>query len=376
MDEPHEELLAIADTMDRLVERGRHPLVLEPLGRLEDAANEIGKSSSGSWLGYHAYVYYEDLQPRPPGAHFSKDSGLRARVARDTRGLWVEFDPEAVEAAIRARAGNSRMELSDRLREEAIREFDTRRLTTLSVIESAGSSDNFLTRLAGAVEKLRILDSSDLIDAWRPSGKFISGDMLALGQGLWTPPHYSVLARVVAVRQALDTVARFGELARQTGSHLARRQRQVRRSDIVGTNVFIGHGRSPVWRELKDFLQDRLHLPVDEFNRVPVAGVTNIERLLEMMDAAAIAFLVMTGEDEQPDGQFHPRLNVIHEAGLFQGRLGFTRAIVLLEKRCEAFSNIEGLGQIRFAPGNIEGAFEQIRAVLEREGLIAEAAPL
>jgi len=27
-----------------------------------------------------------------------------------------------------------------------------------------------------------------------------------------------------------------------------------------GTNVVIGHGRSPVWRELKDFIKDRLNL--------------------------------------------------------------------------------------------------------------------
>ena len=44
----------------------------------------------------------------------------------------------------------------------------------------------------------------------------------------------------------------------------------------------------------------------------------------------------------------------MHEAGLFQGRLGFTRAIIMLEEGCEEFSNIEGLGQIRF----------------EREGLV------
>ena len=375
MDEPHEELLAIADAIGQLGECGRQPDVQEPLGRLEDAANEIGRSFSGSWLGYHANVYYEDLRPRPAGAHFSQESGLRDRYG-DTIGEWSEFDPEAVQAAIHEHAGNPHMEASQRLREEAAREFETQKLNVLSVFDSVGSSDNFLTRLAGALEKLRILGSSDLINAWRPSGQFVSRDMLALSQGLWIPPHVSVLARVVAVRQALDAAERLGKLAKQAGSHLARQQRRTRRSEIVGTNVFIGHGRSPVWRELKDFLQDRLHLPADEFNRVPVAGVTNTERLLEMMDAAAIAFLVMTGEDEQPDGQFHPRLNVIHEAGLFQGRLGFTRAIVLLEEGCEAFSNIEGLGQIRFARGNIEGAFEQIRAVLEREGLIAEATPL
>ena len=63
-------------------------------------------------------------------------------------------------------------------------------------------------------------------------------------------------------------------------------------------------------------------------------------------------------------------MNAVHEAGLFQGRLGFMRAIVLLEEGCEQFSNIEGLGQIRFPCGNISAAFEEIRRVLEREGLI------
>jgi predicted nucleotide-binding protein len=89
-----------------------------------------------------------------------------------------------------------------------------------------------------------------------------------------------------------------------------------------------------------------------------------------MLDAAAIAFLVMTAEDEMADGAVQARMNVVHEAGLFQGRLGFTRAVVMLEEGCEQFSNIEGLGQIRFPGGNIAAAFEEVRRVLEREGLI------
>ena len=32
-----------------------------------------------------------------------------------------------------------------------------------------------------------------------------------------------------------------------------------------GHKIFIGHGRSSLWRELKDFLNDRLELPWDEF---------------------------------------------------------------------------------------------------------------
>ena len=125
-----------------------------------------------------------------------------------------------------------------------------------------------------------------------------------------------------------------------------------------------------MWRDLKDFVQDKLRLPYDEFNRVPVAGVTNITWLAQMLDQACIAFLVMTAEDEMMEGNKQARMNVIHEVGLFQGRLGFERAIVLLEEGCEEFSNINGLGQIRFPKDNISAVFQDIREVLEREGII------
>jgi predicted nucleotide-binding protein len=140
-----------------------------------------------------------------------------------------------------------------------------------------------------------------------------------------------------------------------------------------GTKVFIGHGQSELWRVLKDFIQDRLHLQWTEFNRVPVAGITNISRLSEMLNNAAIAFLILTAEDEQSTGKMNPRMNVIHEAGLFQGKLGFEKAIVLLEVGCEEFSNIHGLGQIRFPKGNISATFEEVRRVLERERVIDES---
>jgi predicted nucleotide-binding protein len=194
--------------------------------------------------------------------------------------------------------------------------------------------------------------------------------MQAVQQGIWAPPHIKVQARVTAAHQPAghcrDLAGRLEKLA----AHLARIKQYEVRAARVGTNIFIGHGRSPAWRDLKDFVQDRLRVPYDEFNRVPVAGITNIARLSEMLDAAACAFVIMTGEDEQADGKVQARTNVIHEVGLFQGRLGFTKAIILLEEGCEEFSNIQGLGQIRFPKGNISAKFEEIRQVLEREGVI------
>jgi predicted nucleotide-binding protein len=127
-----------------------------------------------------------------------------------------------------------------------------------------------------------------------------------------------------------------------------------------------------VWRELKDFLADRLNLQWDEFNREASAGHSTRERLQQMLNQADFAFLVMTAEDEHADGSGHVRENVIHEVGLFQGRLGFARAVNLLEEGCAEFSNIAGLGQIRFSKGKISNEFAEIRRVLEREGMIGK----
>jgi hypothetical protein len=139
--------------------------------------------------------------------------------------------------------------------------------------------------------------------------------------------------------------------------------------------IFIGHGRSLVWFELKEFLTNRLHLHCDEFNADSVAGRSTIDRLGELLGRAWFAFLVMTGDDLHDDGAAHARENVIHEAGLFQGRLGFERAIILLEDGCAEFSNIHGLTTIRFPKENIAPAFEEIRRALERETQKGSRAP-
>jgi hypothetical protein len=139
---------------------------------------------------------------------------------------------------------------------------------------------------------------------------------------------------------------------------------------IAGKKIFIGHGGSHVWKDLRDLLKDRLGLDCIEFNTESQAGNTTCARLWEMLESSRFAFLVMTGEDAHPDGTVHARENVIHETGLFQGKLGFNKAIMILEEGCAKFSNIQGLTYIRFPKGEIKAASEDIRQVLEREELL------
>ena len=373
MSELHEELLEIADKLETQSSKAEDPDFKAPLDRLEDAANTLGKAWSRSWLGYQATVYYGNLQTPPSGAHFSQEWGLMDRFGiNGTTGDWQEFRAEDLEEGIRKLAGNPDLDIARRLSKEAAGAFEDLKSDMLSLLTTALSdqTDPFLAQLKEQTEKTKLLTQRDVIQGLKPSGQLMSRDSLAFTQGLQVPPHISVLAEVVEVRHAPKACAKLAQIARKAGSHLVRIQRRARRCEVIGTNIFIGHGRSPIWRDLKDFVQDRLRLPWDEFNRVPVAGITNIARLSEMLDAATIAFLVMTGEDELADGKVQARMNVVHEAGLFQGRLGFTRAIVIIEEGCEEFSNIQGLGQIRFPKGNIKAIFEEIRQVIEREGLV------
>jgi len=131
--------------------------------------------------------------------------------------------------------------------------------------------------------------------------------------------------------------------------------------------IFIGHGHNPQWRDLKDHLHEKHGLTVNHYEIGPRAGKSIKEVLEEMLDESSFALLILTGEDIHINGAFHARENVIHELGLFQGRLGFTRAIVLLEEDVQEFSNILGVNQIRFAKGHIKETFGDVLATIRRE---------
>jgi predicted nucleotide-binding protein len=132
--------------------------------------------------------------------------------------------------------------------------------------------------------------------------------------------------------------------------------------------IFIGHGRNPSWRDLKDHLQDQHGFAVTAYEIGARAGYSVQEVLEEMVKVASFALLVHTGEDEtRSDDVLQARQNVVHETGLFQGRLGFRRAIILREDGCQGFSNVVGTAELRFAKGHIREIFGDILATIYRE---------
>lgn len=131
--------------------------------------------------------------------------------------------------------------------------------------------------------------------------------------------------------------------------------------------IFIGHGASQDWQTLKTYLADEMHFTVEAYETLPRAGFDIKEILEEALDANNFALLVMTAEDLQADKSLRARQNVVHEAGLFQGRVGFKRAIAILEEGAEEFSNIAGVQQLRYSKGSIRSIFGDVISTLNRE---------
>ncbi len=369
---PASELRVIAETLSEAEAAFDVPKLLTPVIAVQKSAEEIGKSWSGSWLGFESRIYYAGLKPTPPGCYFQAGYSPLSSMM-NSAGQWLEYAKDVVETEIYKRAKNPDLSPARRASHRTASIFEKQKELLLAVLRgvSRGNDDPFFVKLTEDAEKLEIPTAREFIASVMPTQITTSLLNPAKAQGIQTPPHIFVSADMMSVQAPSSACELLSRIARQAYSHLERTAKKQATTNRLGTNVFIGHGNSLLWRELKDFINDRAHLPWDEFNRVPVAGITNIARLGEMLDSAAIAFVIMTAEDEQRDGKVRARMNVVHEVGLFQGRLGFTKAIVLLEEGCEQFSNIEGLGQIRFPKGKIASCFEEVRQLLEREHLIS-----
>jgi predicted nucleotide-binding protein len=366
------EFIAIAERASALAERDAD-LATGPLDALEAAAEEVGRSWSKSNLGYQANAYYKNFQVPPPGAMFSREWGFLG-MFHGTTGEWEVHQVDQVAAYIEEKAGKP--DLSG-LREQsnAIR-ADVEALVQQARSVAAKIPTPYDHYVKENIEELQHILLPDLrllarVQMQGVTGQIMTRDAQALEGGAQAAGHQIALANVRHIKSPYQVAKKLATVCERLGRHLEGEEPTAAKAVIqLGSKVFIGHGgASAEYLKLGVWLGDQ-GLVWEVFDRKPTAGMSTKERLLEMLDNAQIAFLLMTPEDEDAEGKMKARANVIHEVGLFQGRLGWMKAIVLLEEDCEEFSNIEGIGQIRYPRGNINAAFDEIRQVLQRESVL------
>jgi len=135
--------------------------------------------------------------------------------------------------------------------------------------------------------------------------------------------------------------------------------------------VFIAHGRSLLYLEVYRYLKEDLLLEPVAFETEDHTSQQISEILNQYLDRATVAVIVMTGEEQTMSNQLLARQNVVHEAGLFQAKLGFDRVAILKDKNAENFSNIQGLIYIPFDPQDITGCFYKLRRFLAKHEIVA-----
>ena len=363
----------------RRCERAAKAFETEPIhsmvSRLLDASRSVGKAASGSWVGYLATVYIEGFRPAQPGEFFDTEWGAFAPigVSNTSGGPWGEYTYKQVGDEILRRAQVPDLTPIADAAQAANEAFESTKIEALPTLDAVLTvhADQVLRDLRGKIAELESYVLAKQFAEQRAPRHQRTRDPRAQQGGLQAPHHISFEAHLLQLASSGDRTSELAKNIRHAVTYLQKKHK-MKGKTVAKTDgkIFLGHGRSNAWKDLTDFIHHRLHLEWDEFNREPAAGLSTKERLEAMLDNACFAFLVMTAEDEQADGSKQARGNVIHELGLFQGRLGFERAIILLEQGCTEFSNIIGLTQIRFPPGSIMAKSEEIRRVLEREHIL------
>ena len=172
---------------------------------------------------------------------------------------------------------------------------------------------------------------------------------------------------VVELNRVVDKLTKLGDSEFAELAPYTVRNGSQHRSQQVQPCIFIGHGRSRLWARVKMFLEDELKLATVSYESESRTGESIVSILETMLDQSTFAVLILTAEDETTEDKKRARQNVVHEAGLFQGRLGFKRAVLLIQEGVETFTNVDGLQHIPFAGDNVEQSFYELRRVLKRE---------
>jgi predicted nucleotide-binding protein len=128
--------------------------------------------------------------------------------------------------------------------------------------------------------------------------------------------------------------------------------------------IFIAHGADPQWKYINAMLTKADGFEVEAFESSDRSGRHTLRVVDQMIRSSDVALVVMTGEDQMPDGSLRARENVVHELGYCQGALGIDQTIILLEDGVSEPSNIAGLTQIRFRKNAVIDAEDKILLAL------------
>jgi predicted nucleotide-binding protein len=194
-------------------------------------------------------------------------------------------------------------------------------------------------------------------------------DIFAMFSRLSGGPETRLWAGLAEAKSLLQTM--IDEIKATDGGLSFAAIKTLEKTRTVKRCVFIGHGGNPLWLAVTRVLNEEWGLQTVYFESEPRTSESIVPILTEMLERASFAVIVLTAEDVTATGEARGRQNVIHEAGLSQGKLGFEKVVILKQEGVVEPSNLAGLQFISFLENRIQKAFYELQCVLKREGLIS-----
>lgn len=210
--------------------------------------------------------------------------------------------------------------------------------------------------------------AEDQIEDATGAGDVFAAGLLAVLVGDRLQTELGSLLGMTLARHKLRYVGSHGhtQLAQATRDFI--RSLDTTRRTTAPEGVFVAHGRNPDWLAVKAFVEQRYGIPVYTFESQSWGSRPITEALQDYLHRCTFAICVLTAEDTTTDGTALARQNVIHEIGLFQGRHGFDRVLVLTEDGCDSLPDTADANTVAFPRHAIDKAFWHIDRALLRSG--------
>ncbi|MCT4173044.1 nucleotide-binding protein [Elizabethkingia anophelis] len=252
-------------------------------------------------------------------------------------------------------------------------------ILTEALWESVKNDLNFFSAISSFVKKLAEFNYSDLTEKDLLEINIYNNNIENFFSKYRASNRASIYIPPTQTSRNDQTVKRIGiiihELNKMDVNELQSQSDELKPKKLDQKNlkpkkVFIGHGRSKLWARVQLYLKDDLKIESFTFESETQTSKSIIQILEDFLENSGFAILILTAEDETLEGKLRARQNVIHECGLFQGRLGFDNVVLLKQTEAEELSNLAGLQYIPFNEENIEQTFYELQRKLKKSGLI------
>ncbi len=129
--------------------------------------------------------------------------------------------------------------------------------------------------------------------------------------------------------------------------------------------IFLSHGKSPLWQEVANYIEQKLAHEVVEFTEGVNQGRTVIQKLEQDTEECAFGIIVLTADDETGSGSPRSKEKILHEIGYCQGTFGRENLLVLKQDGVEEFADLAGVIYVPFTGNEIKSTFSRLQTEIE-----------